>query len=523
MARLFDDPTPAPAAAHAKVLADDPADRRTAANTHPPTWVNPSPAGRYNLVVVGGGTAGLVSAAGAGLLGAKVALVERGFTGGDCLVTGCVPSKAVIRAARAAADVRDAGRFGVQIPRPVVVDFAAAMTRMRQARAAISAHDAAARFRDEWGVDVYYGDARFVGPDAVEVDGARLEFRKAVIATGSRPAVPDVPGLAEVGCLTNETVFNLTDRPPRLAVVGGGPIGCELAQAFARLGSRVTVVQKAGQFLPREDREAADLLADVFAREGIDVHLAATVERVEAAAGGVKVLHVKGERGAVRVEAEAVLVATGRKPNVEGLGLEAAGVRVGPGGVVVDDFLRTSNRRVYAAGDVCLPWRFTHMADASARVAVQNALLPLPGPFRKRVSRLVVPWCTYTDPEVAHVGLYEREAREKGVETETVRVSLADVDRAVTDGETDGFLKVLLLRGSDRILGATLVARHAGEVISEITTAMVAGVGLKRLAEVIHPYPTQAEVIRMAADAYFRRSLGSRTRGLVRGWLRWRL
>jgi pyruvate/2-oxoglutarate dehydrogenase complex dihydrolipoamide dehydrogenase (E3) component len=299
-------------------------------------------------------------------------------------------------------------------------------------------------------------------------------------------------------------------------------VGCELAQAFARLGSRVTIVQRAGQFLPREDRDAADLLADVFGREGIDVHLGATVERVEAAGGGVKVLHVNGERGAVRVEADALLVATGRTPNVERLGLDTAGVRCGPRGVIVDDFLRTSNPRVYAAGDVCLPWRFTHMADASARVAIQNALLPLPGPFRKRVSHLVVPWCTYTDPEIAHVGLYERQAKEKGIQTETVRVPLAEVDRAVTDGETDGFLKVLVRKGSDRILGATLVARHAGEVISEITTAMVGGLGLKRLAEVIHPYPTQAEVVRIAADEYYRRSFGPRTKGLVRRWLRWR-
>lgn len=514
-----------------EVLADDPHDRELVANSHPPGWVNPAPSGRYNLVVIGGGTAGLVSAGGAGLLGAKVALIERGLTGGDCLVTGCVPSKAVIRSARAAFDVADARRFGVRVPDGVSVDFAAAFDRMRRARAAISRHDAAARFRDEFGVDVYFGDARFVGPDEVEVNGARLRFRRAIIATGSRPAIPDVPGLREHG-LTSETAFNLTDRPDRLLVIGGGPIGCELAQAFARLGSEVTLVQQGVRLLPRDDREAADLLLRVLRRDGIDVRLGTTVRAVNAAdadpaPGGslpetsfrIVELDESGRRTTLRhSRRDAILVATGRAPNVEGVGLDAAGVRFGPEGVEVDDYLRTSNPRVYAAGDICLPFKFTHTADATARLAIQNALFH----FRRRVSGLVVPWVTYTDPEVAQVGLHEDEARQKETAIDTYRVPLADVDRAITDGETDGFLKIHVKQGGDKILGATIVARHAGEMLSQITTAMVGGVGLKQMADVIHPYPTQAEAIKRAADECFQRTLSPTLKGVLRRWLAWR-
>ncbi|MCG6963158.1 MAG: mercuric reductase [Acidobacteria bacterium] len=498
-----------------KLTPDDEQNRRLIDNVRPPGWVNPRPDGRYNLVVIGGGTAGLVAAAGAAGLGAKVALIERHLMGGDCLNVGCVPSKAVIRSARVAAEKREDERFGIRPGGPVEVDFPAVMQRMRGIRAAISPNDSARRFATHYGVDVYFGQARFTGRATVEVKGTELQFARAVIASGARPAVPEVPGLAGAGFLTNESVFNLTVLPPRLAVIGGGPIGCELAQAFARLGSEVTIVERGEQFLAREDRDAASVLRAAMERDGVRVRLATVLERVEID-DDAKVLHLKGEPGIDTFTADKILVGTGRAPNVEGLGLEAAGVRYGPDGVQVDDYLRTSNPRVFAAGDVCLPYRFTHTADAAARVVVQNAFFRLAG--RRRVSRLTIPWCTYTDPEVAHVGLNERMAERRGVAIDTYTVPLSEVDRAVAEGEEGGFLKVHTRKGGDRILGATLVSRHAGETISELTLAMVAGVRLGRLAGVIHPYPTQAEAIRKVADAYNRTRLTPRTACLLKAY-----
>jgi pyruvate/2-oxoglutarate dehydrogenase complex dihydrolipoamide dehydrogenase (E3) component len=494
-----------------QLLPGDPYDLELRRHTHPPQWRNPTPRPVYGLVVIGGGTAGLVSAGVGAILGARVALVERAYTGGDCLVTGCVPSKSVLRSARAAAEVRGAERYGVRVPAPGPdVDFAAAMDRMRAVRARIGGHDDAAAFRDKYGVDVFFGDARFVGPDRVDVGGQSLRFRRAVVATGSRPAVPPIAGLAAAGFYTNETIFNLTERPARVAVVGGGPLGCELAQAFARLGSRVTVLQHADQLVPREDADAAAVLLRVFEREGIRVHLGATVDRV-GVEDGAKVLYVKRPGREERVPADAVLVAAGRVPNVEGLDLEVAGVRHGDHGVDVDDYLRTTNRRIFAAGDVCLREKFTHTADASARLAVQNALL---FPF-KRWSRQVVPNVTFTDPEIAHVGLHEWQATERGQAVETYSVPLEEVDRALTDGAFEGFFKLHIRRGSGRIVGATIVADHAGEMLSQVTLAIVAGTGLNTLADVIFPYPTQSEALKKIADRHV-------TAGL-KGWKNWAL
>jgi len=487
------------------------------ANVHPPEWRNPTPNGRYNLVVLGGGTAGLVAAAGAAGMGARVALIERELMGGDCLNVGCVPSKAIIRSAHAAYDIRTADRFGVRAGGDVEVDFAAVMERMRRIRSGISSNDGAKRFTDHYGIDIFFGGARFVDRDSVEVDGATLRFAKAVIATGARAAVPPIPGLAEAGFLTNHNVFNLTEQPRRLAVVGGGPIGSELAQTFARLGTQVTIVEQAGQFLQREDRDAAEILRASIERDGVVVRLSTSLQRVEMV-GDDKVLVLETPNGVERLTVDAILVGVGRTPNVEGLDLEAAGVEYDRRGVTVNDFLQTTNKRIYASGDICLPYKFTHTADATSRAVIQNALFPGP---KKRLSKLIIPWCTYTDPEIAHVGLYPHQAEEKGIALDTYEVEMADVDRAITDGDTEGFLKVHCKKGTDTILGATIVARHAGEMISEITTAMAAGMGLGSFSGVIHPYPTQAEVIRRAADAYNRTKLTPTAGKILKKWFSW--
>jgi pyruvate/2-oxoglutarate dehydrogenase complex dihydrolipoamide dehydrogenase (E3) component len=489
--------------------------QRLVQNVRPPGWVNPEPKGRYNLVVVGAGTAGLVTAAGAAALGARVALVERRLMGGDCLNVGCVPSKALIRAARAAAEVSRAAEFGVVAPGGVRVDFARVMERVRRLRAEISPHDSAERFR-ELGVDVFIGEGRFTGRETLEVGGKPLRFARAVIATGARASAPPIPGLAESGCLTNETLFTLTQLPPRLAVIGAGPIGCEMAQAFARLGSRVTLVETACQVLPREDAEAAAFVESALRRDGVDIRCGMTVRSLRRLAGS-KILALDGEGRAEDLEADEVLVAVGRAPNIEGLGLEAAGVATGRGGVDVDDFLRTRNRRIFAAGDVCSAFKFTHTADAMARIAIRNALF-----FgRSRASALTIPWCTYTSPELARVGLSKKDAAERGITVDTIRVSLDQVDRARLDGY-EGLLEVHLAKGTDRLVGATLVAHNAGDIIAELTLAARAGLGLRAIADTIHPYPTQAEVVKRAADAYNRTRLTPAVRWVMKRLLAWR-
>jgi pyruvate/2-oxoglutarate dehydrogenase complex dihydrolipoamide dehydrogenase (E3) component len=486
------------------------------ANAHPATWENPEPAGRYNLVVLGAGTAGLVAAAGAAGLGARVALIERALMGGDCLTTGCVPSKSLIRAARAAADVRAAGQFGVQVPPGSRVDFGAVMERMRRLRAGISRADAAARFRD-LGVDVFFGDARFAAPDAVRVADRTLGFARAVIATGARPAVPPISGLAEAGYLTNETVFGLTELPRRLAVIGAGPIGCELSQAFARFGAEVALFDGAERVLAREDADAAARLAQALRADGVALHLGVRIERVERD-GAERIVCFEQGGVTARARVDEILVGVGRRPNVEGLGLDAAGVACdAQTGIAVSDRLRTSNPRIYAAGDVCSGYKFTHNSDAQARIVIQNALFR----GRARASALTLPWCTYTDPEIGHVGLGEREARARGIPVRTFVQELADVDRAVLDGEAEGFVKVHVRARGDAIVGATIVARHAGEMLGELTLAMTRGIGLGTLAGVIHPYPTQAEAIRKLGDAYNRTRLTPAIKRLFGTWLRW--
>ncbi len=499
------------------ILPQDESNALLLKNVHPPDWKNPEPAKRYNLVVIGAGTAGLVAAAGAAGLGAKVALIERHLMGGDCLNVGCVPSKGLIRSARAAHEVRSAEQFGVNV-KDLSLDFGKAMERMRRIRAGISKHDSVERFGNEIGVDVFLGQGRFTGPDTIDVDGKHLRFKKAAICTGARPAAPLVPGIEEAGYLTNETVFNLTELPKTLVVIGGGPLGCELAQAFERMGSRVTILHRDAQLLPKEDADAAGLVLKSLERDGVSIRLRAKVIRVEKK-GSEKAVTVEGDKGKAELFCDEILAGAGRTPNVEGLDLEKAGVEYDlREGVQVDDRLRTSNSRIYAAGDCCSSYRFTHAADAMARVVVANALFA----GSQKASALVIPWCTYTDPEVAHVGMYEQEARDKGIDVTTLTTPLSDVDRALLDGETEGFARVHLKKGTDRILGATIVARRAGEMMGELSLAMTAGLGLSAIGRTIHPYPTQAEAVRKLADSYNRTRLTPFLKKAFSAWFGWR-
>lgn len=484
------------------------------ANVHPASWVNPVPAERYNLVVIGAGTGGLVTAAGAAGLGARVALVERHLMGGDCLNVGCVPSKTLIRSSRLMAELRRAREFGIDVPDSPRADFGKVMERVRRIRARISQHDSAKRFAS-LGIDVFIGEAAFVDSETIRVRDARLRFKKAVIATGARASVPKIAGLTDY--LTNETVFNLTALPKRLAVFGGGPIGCELAQAFRRLGAEVLLFHKNNHLLDREDADAAALLQTIFDREGIISILKASILSVEQSQNSTTI-HYNTTGKPQIATADRILVTTGRAPNVKDLNLEGVGVEYDERqGIRVDDHLRTTNRRIYAVGDVCMKWKFTHAADAAARIVIQNALFP----GRKKVSKLIMPWCTYTEPEIAHVGLSEREAQEQGIAIDTYIQPLANVDRAITDGEAEGFVKILTSRGSDKILGGTIVSTHAGDLISEVSVAMAAGLGLGKLASVIHPYPTQAEAIRKCGDAYNKKRLTPNVKKAFEKWLKW--
>lgn len=495
-------------------MIEDKPDLELVRNVHPADWVNPQPAERYNLVVIGAGTAGLVTAAGAAGLGAKVALIERDLMGGDCLNVGCVPSKGLISAARMAAAVRAAGEFGVEVPDAVHASFAAAMHRMRKLRARISVNDSAQRFRN-LGIDVYFGKARFVDSGTVEVNGTQLAFRRAVIATGARAEAPPIPGLDAVEYLTNETLFSLTELPRRLGVIGAGPIGCEMAQAFAQLGSEVFLVEAGHGILPREDRDAAAIVQQAMLRDG--VKLLCCGKKLEIKHGGALRLVVEAHGTAYDEPINKLLVAAGRAPNVEHLNLEAVGVEYDKKGVKVDERMQTTNPRIYAAGDICSPLQFTHAADFMARIVIQNALFM----GRKKSTSLVMPWCTYTSPEIAHVGLYESEAREKGIEVDTFIQELREVDRAILDGEDEGFVKVHVKKGTDTIVGATIVARHAGDLICDITLAMTHGLGLKKIGSTIHPYPTQAEAIRKLGDQFSRTRLTPFVKRLFSLWLSW--
>jgi pyruvate/2-oxoglutarate dehydrogenase complex dihydrolipoamide dehydrogenase (E3) component len=504
------------------LLANDPHDTALRKHVKPPDWVNPTPAARYQLVVVGGGSAGLVCAVGAAGLGAKVALVERDLLGGDCLNVGCVPSKTLLRAAKAAAEVRRARQFGINVPEPEI-NFATVMERVRQVRAALAPTDSAERVRS-LGVDVFLGEGKFLNEDTIEVSGAKLRFGRCVIATGSRPAIPEIPGLKESRYFTNETVFTLTELPRHLLVIGAGPVGCELGQAFARLGSKVTLVANSTHVLPTDERSAGGTIHVRLTDEGVSILLDRRIDYIgpeipesRSPRFPINARWMQGDTGGF-IGTEAILVATGRLPNIESLNLKAAGVQYDQErGIAVDDYLRTTNRRIFAAGDVCaIGLKFTHAADAMARLAIRNALFPT----KSRMSALTIPWCTYTDPEVGRLGLSEKEANERSISINVFQHDFQRIDRAATDG-AEGFIKVMAKKGTDQIVGATVVAPNAGELISTLSVAMTNSIGLKALANTVFPYPTYTEAIKKIADQYNRTRLTPRAKWLIGKWLKW--
>lgn len=498
------------------ILQQDIYDQRLRALVAPPRWQNPKPADRYNLVVIGGGTAGLVAAAGAAGLGGKVALVERELLGGDCLNYGCVPSKALLRAAKAVAEARRGPEFGLHLPADLRPDFAALMQRMRRLRADIAVHDSAERFQ-KLGVDVFLGVARFTGRDTVEVDGVRLRFSRALIATGGRPVELDVPGIQETGYRTNLDLFTLTELPRRLVVVGAGPIGCEMAQAFALFGSQVTVITHDRKVLPREDPEASAIVKKAMEASGVRFELDGKLERAERRGRDRIVIWKRGEE-THETPCDEILLATGRRPNIENLGLDQAGVQTDQRGVVVDEYLRSSNSRIYASGDVAGKWQFTHAADAMSRLVLRNALF-----FgRAKVSALTIPWCTYTHPEAAHVGLYQHDANETGLDLEEIRIPFEDVDRAVLDGDAEGFAKAIIDKKTGRLRGATVVAAHAGEILGEACLAVTQRQKVGALSSIIHPYPTQVSVWGRIGDEGMRRKLTPTAAKVLRKILEWR-
>lgn len=502
------------------------------AHVHPSDWVNPKANRPYHLVVIGAGTAGLVTAAAAAGLGARVALIERELMGGDCLNVGCVPSKAIISAARVAANLKKAGSFGLRIPKDRPFDFEAAnaqfgqvMCRMRRLRAQISPVDSAKRFF-ELGVDVYFGHGSFVDSSTIRVtrtDGSTslLNFKKATIATGARASAPAILGLDSISYLTNETLFSLTELPRRLGIIGAGPIGAEMAQSLARLGSEVYLFDQANRILAREDADAAAVVQAQFLRDGVHLVLGCTDLSLTPADGKAIRIACRRAGQSVEVMVDQLLVAVGRTPNIEGLGLESVGVASDRTGIEINDFLQTTNPRIYAAGDICSSYKFTHVADFQARIVVQNALFAL-GPFgKKRASRLLIPWTTYTSPEIAHVGLSAQEAANAGIDIDTYTQSLNHVDRAILEGNEDGFVRVHTRKGTDKILGATIVAENAGDLIAQIGLAINNRIGLSKIGATIHPYPTQAEAIRKLGDQFNKTRLTQMSKRILQLLLRW--
>lgn len=449
----------------------------------------------YDLAVIGGGSAGLTAASGAASFGARVALIERGQMGGDCLHYGCVPTKTLVRSASVAAGVRMAHRFGIQADDPQI-DFPAVMRRVREVQQIVAQRDSVERFRG-FGVDVVIGEPEFMGPREIRVGDRRLSARQILVATGSRPAVPSIPGLAEAGFLTNVEALQLVNRPRSILIVGAGPIGVEFAQIFVRLGTKVTVVEKGPRVLPREDEEAALVLQEHLAGEGVRFVFGARILSV-VLEGDERLVTAELRGRTETLRAEQILAATGRRANVDIAGLERAGVEIVDGHVRVDEYLRTSAPHIHAAGDVKGGLQFTHVAGYDGKLAVRNILFP----GRRQADYRMVPWTIYTDPEIAHAGMTEAEARERHGVVRVCRRDFHEVDRAVIDGSPCGFVKVIADK-SGAILGAHVVGSHAGELIQELVLAMHRNIPLGQIAEVIHAYPTWVEGVRGSADAWW--------------------
>ncbi len=465
----------------------------------PRDWKNPAPKGSYDLAIIGAGPAGIAAAEYAARLGYAVALVERNRLGGNSLNAGSVPSKVLVRTALVCAMTRRGRDFGVSNATEPALDFARATSRMRRIQTRIAALSSVEELI-ALGVDLFFADARFANVDTLLVGDAQLRFKKALIATGARPRVPDIPGLERVGYHTSATIFELTALPERLAVVGGGPLGCELAQAFCRMGSKVTIVQNEPKFLPREERDAAEILDRSMARDGVEIRLNTAVVGARRGTAG-KILETMNSGVKSEIEADDILLSVGRVPNVEELGLGAAEVDCDTQlGIKVDDYMRSSNPNVYAAGDACTMLKFTNAAQASARLAVQNALQQMHKPH----GQLIIPWCTYCDPEIAHIGIHVWEARRDSIPIKSYTVMMQDVDRAILDSQETGFVKIHIAEGSDKILGATIVALRASEMINEMAVIMGAGIGMNALADIVHTYPAQSGGIMQAALAYVR-------------------
>ena len=468
---------------------------------------------KRDLLILGGGVGGLVTASVASQLGLKVTLIESSDKlGGDCLHYGCVPSKALLHCARLFHQQRRAAARGLGGAADPAVDIAAVNAYIRSVIDTLQQHDDPERFRS-YGCEVLFGRGRFVGPNRVEVNGEIRKGRRIVIATGSSPFVPPIEGLAEAGYLTNEAMFSLDALPGHLAVLGGGPIGIEMAQAFRRLGSRVTVLMRGDTILPNDDPELATLLQASLAEEGIEFIIDSELLRVDREADGRRRLTLKLPSGESQLVVDELLVATGRKPNTEGLELTSAGVEENRQGIVVDKRLRTSNRRIYACGDVCGPYRFTHMAEYQAGIVISNALFRFP----KSADYSLFPWVTYTDPELAGVGLSEKQAKEQGLEVEILRFPFRDVDRAVVEGTTVGLTKFVVRKG--KILGATILGPHAGELLHEIVLAIKTGSSIGTISAAIHAYPTLSQIHRRTVNTHYGAKLFSPPSRQLVQWL----
>ena len=488
--------------------------RKLRDNVHPSDWPTKPSDQVYDMISIGAGTAGLVSSGGASMLGARAALIERHNMGGDCLVTGCVPSKTLIKSAHVAHQARHASEFGINVS-DVQVDFPAVMERLRRVRADMAHHDGAERLKG-MGVDVLFGTAKFTGPNTIDLDGQEVKFRRAMICTGGRPFVPDIPGLRD-NCMISDTFFEQTELPKRLLVLGGGPIGCELAQSMQRLGSQVTMLVRGGHLMSKDDPEAGKIVEEVFAEEKLDVRFKTNLLNVERTdAGLVCTIEAGGEEQTQTFDK--ILVAAGRQPNVEGLGLEEAGVEFTRRGITVNRLHQTSNKRIYAAGDVCSPFQFTHAAYAQAEFATLNALMPYP--YRLNAKDRVMSWVTYTDPEVAHAGIAWPDLQKQSANIDVYELPIADNDRAQTESEHRGFCRIHCKKGTDKILGATIVCENAGEMIAEMSLAITKGMRLRHIQESVHAYPTRVEIIRNVATEWKFSTLTPLAKSAVGLWLK---